>query len=94
MKDRYVIEKLTSEDLERLEKSHPETGATCKLVEIGYKPLNIGYYASREAAEMSRAEWIARDELANDIEDFLDNMLNTYGNRLDEEEIREMIKSH
>lgn len=93
MVDRYIIEELTPEDLEKLDESHPDTGATCKLVETGYKPLNIGYYATRKAAEKSKMEWIARDELADDIEDFIDNVLSKYSSRLDDEEIRAMIKA-
>ncbi len=92
MTNRYIIEELTSEDLERLDKSHPETGATCKLVEAGYRPMNIGYYATRELAEKSKAEWIARDELQEKINDFVDEMLEEFEGQLEDEEIRTMIK--
>ena len=91
MVERYIIEELTPEDLERELERQPESKVTVKLVETGYKPTNMGFYETREAAEKSKTEWIARDKLQEKVSDFFDEMLEEFSGKLDDDEIREII---
>jgi len=81
MTDRYIIEEQTT-----------DTSFKYVLIETGFKPMKLGEYPSKSHAETSKAEWIARDELQGKISDFIDEMLEEFENRLEDDEIRAMIK--
>ncbi len=80
MTDRYIIEEQTT-----------DTGFKYVLIETGFKPTTLGVYPSKSQAEKSKAEWIARDDLTEKISDFTDEMIEEFGKRLSDKEIRQMI---
>lgn len=82
MADRYIIKEGTT-----------DPGFIYELIETGYKPIKLGTYSTKTQAEKAKAEWIARDQLISDLEDFVEKMIETYKGRLDEDEIRGMIKA-
>ena len=83
MIDRYIIERQTT-----------ETGFQYALVETGFKPMTLGIYTSKLRAKESRAEWVARDDLQEKINDFFSEMLEKFSDRLDGAEIEKIIKEH
>lgn len=85
---KYIIQELKGEELAE----HPKEPFL--LLEMGYKPLKLGHYETQEAALKSQAQWIARDNLGDDIAIFNNKVQEKYGNVLDEEEIVEMIKEY
>jgi len=83
MTDRYIIEE-----------QYGDIKIEYVLIETGFKPMTLGKYPTKLQAEKSKAEWIARDELQDKISDFIDEMLEEFENRLEDNEIRAMIKEH
>ena len=64
------------------------------LLEIGFEHIKLGLYDTEEAAEKSRKQWIARDDLSDKISEFYDEVKDNFGTILEEKEIIEMIKEH
>ncbi len=81
----YKIDEATPEE-------KTKAGKNYKVVELGFAPLLLGFYNTPAEAEIARAEWIARDELQDEVDDFQGNMLDKYVGRLTADEIREIIK--
>lgn len=94
MLDRYVVEELTPEELEKELELTPDTKVQFKLVETGYKPMTLGRYVTEEDAIVSKLEWVARDDLNEEIEEFIDASLDKFGSVLEADEIRAMIKEY
>jgi len=84
--EKYIIQDLTADEKVK----HP--GKTVMLIETGYKQFPLGAYATKEEAEQSLKEWEARDELQEEISEFVDEKLAKYKGRLPDDEIRQMIK--
>jgi len=69
-----------------------ESSGKFEVIERGYEDIVLGKYDTPEEAELSKRQWIYRDELSFKITDFVNEQIDNYGTILEEKEIREMIR--
>lgn len=92
----YKINELAAEQVQeiahRFPASEPKPFHLVEEDKLQDHPMILGYYDIKPEAEKALEQWAARDDLQDDIIEFTDTMLEKYGDRLSEKEIRQMIK--
>ena len=63
-----------------------------EVIETGYKPLCLEKCDTKKEAEKAITKWQAYDDLSDDINDFVDQMLEKYQDRLTQEDIQSTIR--
>ena len=86
-----IIE-LTDDQIQETEANFPQSQPKRFQVKEGNGTLV--YCDTKEEAEREIKEWNARDDLRDNISEFIDGMLDKYGSLLEDEEIRSMLKEY